>query len=97
MLMNEKNKEMERWASVVTLLSSNILFFAFVCFSFRKEAVPQSSVLLFGRCANGELWHSLSVIVLLLFFETIYRHLVSRLTSIIERLTCVYNVLHWNI
>ena len=30
MLMNEKNKEMERWASVVTLLSS-ILFFVFVC------------------------------------------------------------------
>ena len=38
MLMNEKNKEMERWASVVTLLSS-ILFFAclFVCFVTRHQ------------------------------------------------------------
>ena len=27
--MNEKNQEMERWASVVTL--SSILFFVFVC------------------------------------------------------------------
>ena len=30
MIMNEKNKEMERWASLVTLLSS-ILLFVFVC------------------------------------------------------------------
>ena len=30
MLMNEKNKEMERWASVTRLLSS-ILLFVFVC------------------------------------------------------------------
>ena len=30
MLMNEKNKEMERWPSLVALLSS-ILFFVFVC------------------------------------------------------------------
>ena len=30
MLVNEKNKEMERWGSLVTLLSS-ILFFVFVC------------------------------------------------------------------
>ena len=42
MLMNEKNKEMERWASVVTLLSS-ILFFVclfvclFVCFVTRHQ------------------------------------------------------------
>ena len=58
MLMNEKNKEMERWASVTTLLSSILLFVfvcLFVCFSFRKEAVARSSVMLFERCANGEL------------------------------------------
>ena len=38
MLMNEKNKEMERWASLVTLLSS-ILFFVclFVCFVTRHR------------------------------------------------------------
>ena len=38
MLMNEKYKEMERWASVVTLLSS-ILFFVclFVCFVTRHQ------------------------------------------------------------
>ena len=39
MLMNEKNKEMERWASVTTLLSS-ILLFVFVClfvFLFEKK------------------------------------------------------------
>ena len=40
MLMNEKNKEMERWASVTTLLSS-ILLFVFVCllmFFFSKRS-----------------------------------------------------------
>ena len=39
MLMNEKNKEMERWASVTTLLSS-ILLFVFVSlfvFLFEKK------------------------------------------------------------
>ena len=44
MLMNEKNKEMERWASVTTLLSS-ILLFVFVCFF----------VFLFEK----KLWHDL--------------------------------------
>ena len=58
MLMNEKNKEMERWSSLVMSLSSILLFVfvcLFVCNSFRKEAVARSSVLLFERCANGGL------------------------------------------
>ena len=83
----------------VVVFYSTLCFCLFVYFSFRKEAVARSSVMLFERCANGELWHSLktlSVIVLLLFFETIYRHLLSRLTSTIESFPCVYNVLHEN-
>ena len=51
MLMNEKNKEMERWESLVTLLSS-ILFFVFVCLVTRHPY--EISALVFQTSFRGE-------------------------------------------
>ena len=51
MLMNEKNKEMERWESLVTLLSS-ILFFVFVCLVTRHQY--EMFALVFQTSFRGE-------------------------------------------